>query len=275
MSRSIKKAYLRFLHSRAKRARGADYARQLTRIMQMNDRRCRCTWTGTHYTLYDEARPQRTISFRHEEQGLLAYRQGLENRAKSLSAAYLLHHVTFSNGDLILDCGANVGDFRLCLDEIDVDIRYHAFEPSPVEFRCLQKNLEGRGSAHNVGLWSADDELTFFVSSQGADSSLVEPAEFDERIKVKTERIWHYLGEPVKLLKLEAEGAEPEILEGAGERLENITYISADLGFERGLRAESTFAPVANHLFAHGFEMIAVSRPRLCALFVNASHRHA
>ena len=269
MSGSIKKAFLRLLYSRAKRARGTNYARQLTAITQKNGQRCRCTWTGHHYTLVDADRPGQTIAFRHERQGLLAYQAGLDKRAETLAAAYLLDQIPFASGDLVLDCGANVGDFRLCFDRLDVDIRYHAFEPSPVEFGCLQKNLQDRGEAHRVGLWNEDAELTFFVSSQGADSSLVEPAQFDEKVIVKAERIWPYLAEPVKLLKLEAEGAEPEILEGAGDRLENIAYIAADLGFERGVRAESTLAPVANHLFAHGFEMIAVSKPRLCALFKN------
>jgi len=269
VNKSINKAFLRFLYSRAKRARGTDYARQLTRIAQRNGQQCHCTWTGSHYTFVDEARPERIIAFRHEVQGLMAYQHGLDRRAKALAAAYQLEHVPLTAGDVVLDCGANVGDFRLCFDRETADIHYHAFEPSPVEFGCLQRNLEGYGIAHNVGLWATDDELTFFVSSQGADSSLVEPAKFDEKITVKAERIWHHLANPVKLLKLEAEGAEPEILEGAGDRLANISYIAADLGFERGVRAESTFAPVANHLFAHGFELVAVSRARLCALFKN------
>ena len=273
VNKAIKKAFLRFLVSRAKRARGTDYARLMNRITKMHGLTCHCEWTGTHYTFVDEARPERTIHFRHEVQGLLAYKDGLEKRAKTLASAYLLDHVPFAANDLILDCGANVGDFRLCFDRIGQDIRYHAFEPSPVEFGCLLKNVEGWGKAHNIGLWNSDEELTFFVSSQGADSSLVKPADYDDEINVKAERIWPRLTEPVKLLKLEAEGAEPEILEGAGQRIETIAYISADLGFERGVRSESTFAPVANHLFAHGFEMIAVSKPRLCALFRNTRHQ--
>ena len=71
------------------------------------------------------------------------------------------------------------------------------------------------------------------------------------------------------MLKLEAEGCEPEILEGLGKKLEKIEFISADLGFERGKNADSTLVPVTNYLLGRGFELVDVSHFRVCVLFRN------
>ena len=46
--------------------------------------------------------------------------------------------------------------------------------------------------------------------------------------------------EKIKLLKLQAEGAEPEVSKGSLNSLKNIKFITADLGPERGLNQEST-----------------------------------
>ena len=73
----------------------------------------------------------------------------------------------------------------------------------------------------------------------------------------------------IKLLKLEAEVAEPEILIGCGDKLKNIQYTSADLGFERGFKQESSLQDVTNILIEKGFEMISIMSPRLVCLFKN------
>ena len=122
---------------------------------------------------------------------------------------------------------------------------------------------------HNVALWKEAGEFEFFVSSQGADSSLIEPVSFDERIKVPVAKLEGYVNSKIKMLKLEAEGAEPEILEGLGEKLKFIEYISADLGYERGVACESTLVPVTNYLLERGFELVDVSHERIGALYKN------
>ena len=51
--------------------------------------------------------------------------------------------------------------------------------------------------------------------------------------------------------------------------MQNIEYISADLGFERGLKQDTTLPDVSNILIREGFEMISFNGPRLVALFKN------
>ncbi|MEL0207958.1 MAG: FkbM family methyltransferase [Gammaproteobacteria bacterium] len=80
-------------------------------------------------------------------------------------------------------------------------------------------------------------EKTFYVDSDGADSSLFMPANFENEIKINCNRLdnLQFNKTNIKLLKLEAEGAEPEIIKGAGEILKKTEFVSADLGPERGI----------------------------------------
>ncbi len=210
--------------------------------------------------------------FLNRSQALYAYRNSLAFRAEGLGIVYLLDKIRFKDGDLIVDCGANVGDLLLYFRLRRLGVRYIGFEPSPSEFRCLKLNAGGN-RVFNAGLWNAGAELKFYISSNNADSSFIEPPDYDEVRIVPTVRLDEVLSEKIKLLKLEAEGAEPEAIEGAEKLLPNVQYISADVDYERGPEQASTLAPVVNYLTARGFELIDVTYSRtvrrMVALFKN------
>lgn len=209
------------------------------------------------------------IFFKSKKQANLAYSYGLKKRAYDIGNAYFLNTITFNNNDLVIDCGANVGDLILYFNLMDIDVQYVGFEPSPSEFSCLSKNV-GIHSSYNIAFWNANTSLDFYIASSGADSSLIEPKYFDNIIKVNAVRIDSlYSNQKIKLFKLEAEGAEPEILIGAESILSNIEYISADLGFERGIDCDSTLVPVTNFLLERNFELLYLSHKRVNALFKN------
>jgi FkbM family methyltransferase len=204
----------------------------------------------------------------------LAYEWGVRERAESLADVYFLKKIDFKSGDVFYDCGANVGDLKLWFLFNNIDVTYVGFEPSPIEFDCLKDNVYP-SKVHNVGLWNEEGELKFYVSSQLADSSLIKPKEYDEVITSKVVRLETFIEGKIKCLKLEAEGAEPEILEGIGdEKFDCIEYISADLGFERGIDEASTLVPVTNYLLQKGFELIDVSHGRVCALYRNRAFEY-
>ncbi|MDA9993939.1 FkbM family methyltransferase [Burkholderiales bacterium] len=200
----------------------------------------------------------------------MAYEGGLLRRAENLAKSYFLTEIAFSKEDIFLDCGANVGDVKLWFNLKGIKIEYQAFEPSPVEFSCLKENVSP-SKTYNIGLWNKLGELKFYVSSEGADSSLIEPPTYDEIINVKVRRLEDFVNTKVKCLKLEAEGAEPEILEGLGDKIKLIEYIAADLGFERGIKAESTFIPVNNILIKNDFELVKINHRSVRALYRNKS----
>ena len=66
--------------------------------------------------------------FFFKNQGLNIYLKGLDNRKKDLQSTYLIKNLDFDDNDIIIDVGANNGDFYLCFDK---KIKYYGIEPSP------------------------------------------------------------------------------------------------------------------------------------------------
>lgn len=209
------------------------------------------------------------LRFRHEGQAYYACKRGIRRRTEILRDTYFLDRIEFSPGDLVVDCGANVGELKYCFLVAGLAVEYVGIEPAPLEFECLKENV-APSEAINAGLWHEDGELEFFLSSQMADSSLIEPASYDRVVRVPVKRLDTLLPDRrIKLLKLEAEGAEPEAIRGCEGILEHIEYVSADVGWERGAQASSTMPAVTNYLLARGFELVEVGRQRLTALYRN------
>ena len=224
-------------------------------------------WSKGFYQAIDKNDPSIQRYFRAERQGNMAYRKGFQSRVRDLSNSYFFNLIDFMDGDTVVDCGANVGDVELIFRN-KIAVNYVAFEPSPDEFACLSKNI-GQHVAENIGLWHEEGVIDFYVASQGADSSLIEPSRYEKKITVQARPLSQYISEPVKCLKLEAEGAEPEILVGLGDKVKLIEYVTVDVGFERGLKQESTLCAVSNILLKNNFKMVALGKQRLCVLYKN------
>ena len=196
---------------------------------------------------------------------------GAEYRFKySLAKAYHIEKIKFLPDDIIIDCGANHGEFYYALLSMGIsDIKYIPIEPSKREYECLITSTNPKES-YNIGLWNKNEILEFHYARHGLDSSLIVPPNSTEKVKVTVKRLDSILQYPkIKLLKLEAEGAEPEIIQGCQNILQNIEYISADLGPERGKNQESTLPQVVNYLLNNNFEILACNVDRLCVLFKN------
>ena len=215
---------------------------------------------------------KKELIFTNRKYGVDNYRDGLDKRAIEIGDAYMLNEIDFNKGDFIIDCGANVGDLLLYFDFNKICIDYVGIEPSPEEYSCLKENA----SIHKtlkIALWNEEIEKTFYIDSDGADSSLIMPANFDNKIKINCKRLdnLQFNKTHIKLLKLEAEGAEPEIIEGASEILKKTEFVSADLGPERGINSLETYGPVTDLLYKNNFSLIKINSARLSLLFKNNS----
>jgi FkbM family methyltransferase len=208
--------------------------------------------------------------FYSKHQNFYCYENGLIERGIKLGNDYLLSNINFKPSDVIVDIGANIGDLRIYFQNLEVYVEYIAVEPSPLEFSCLALNSPNC-EIYNIGLWNEEGVMNFYLSSRNADSSFIEPVDFSEVISVPVRRLDSILNKRIKLLKIEAEGAEPEVLEGCEKILSKVEFISADLGFERGINNQSTLAPVTNFLLSRGFKLIEVGYPRVVAMFKNQS----
>ena len=206
------------------------------------------------------------------KRGFEHYNNGLTYRGNEIAISYGIDKIEFNKNDMVIDCGANVGDLFLYLKDKINHSNFFAVEPSSLEFKALVHNTPNAKNL-NIALADKDGESDFFVSIRKADSSLIEPKRFTEKITVKTTTI-DYLFKNfdltnIKLLKLEAEGFEPEILEGAKNSIKYINYVAIDGGYERGIKQEETFTKLTNRLIENGFSIIFVNFKFGRALFIN------
>jgi len=165
-----------------------------------------------------------------------------------------------SEPENIIDIGANIGEFTIAAaNKFEKSIIY-AFEPDPLAFECLKfnitsSNLNSRVIALNCALSDNTGQSIFYVSSADADSSLVKPEKFTATIDISCLRgdeiMQQYNITSCLLLKMDAEGFEPEILEGFGDQIKKIDYFAIDVSPERkGIDTEKEVTLFFNNLGA-------------------------
>lgn len=198
--------------------------------------------------------------------------RGVAERRAKLQDEYLVPEGLVRKGDLVIDCGANIGEFAIICAKLGANVL--AFEPEPEEFRALQANADfyGQITPFNLALWDSAGVLPFFNKNSTGDSSLFDPGEAEGVINISTIRLDSLDAVPaaparIRLMKVEAEGGEPEVLSGCGDILDRVDYISADLGPERGTEKLTTVAEVTDLLYARGFKMLKFFEGRCTALF--------
>jgi FkbM family methyltransferase len=215
-----------------------------------------------------------TIFFYHPLRAT-RYFDGIEHRIERLLEEYCVNQIDDLHSGVFIDVGSNVGEFSLGISARYPTSKFIRFEPSYEENIASEKNLsEFEDTLIPKALWNEKTELTFYRRNEHGDSSLFTPDNEENAIKIQTttlddevEKI--YQGE-IQLLKLEAEGAEPEILLGGEKTLKRCRYVAADLGPERGVLQESTFDAATEILAKYGFSLIGKNQGgRKCYLFKN------
>lgn len=182
--------------------------------------------------------------------------------------SYLLDYIDFSNEDLVIDCGANVGELDLAFKQKKININYVGIEPEPRTFYCLNKNSNSQNL--NLCLSEKEGSVQFYIDSLGANSSMISSQTTDKSIDVPSKRLDSiFLNKKIKLLKIDAEGSEPEVLSGTLGIIKNIDYISVDCGAERGDSQETTFREVYKIMEENNFEIVDIYQQRFTVLFRN------
>lgn len=133
-------------------------------------------------------------------------------------------------GAVIVDAGANIG-----MVATDFAVRYpmtqiFAYEPNPESFRSLQRNITGNGLEDRVAAYPSAvgrgpgvlslwvDVLTILATGFSAEP----PGGSGRKVEVPMiglDQAWEQTGrKAIWLLKIDVEGAEAEILEGASSK---------------------------------------------------------
>jgi len=202
------------------------------------------------------------------------YKSGVLSGVSRLAADYHLNKIAIKTGGLLIDCGANIGELGIWAQK--QGLSYIGFEPEELEARCNDlNNFNALPKTIRKALWKTNTELEFFTKPGTADSSLFDmgTAETVERVQAvtldSTVNIAEGKYKGTVIFKLEAEGAEPEVLEGATKSLAHIDYVAVDCGCERGVEKKHTFVETNTFLQDHGYRLQDAAFRRVTALYKN------
>jgi len=189
--------------------------------------------------------------------------------------SYLLNSIDIQKDDVIVDCGANVGELFLAVKEKNFDVTYIGFEPDKETYDCLKLNVKNeKNIVHNIGLSNIEGSNNFYIDNEGGNSSFVDFGT-SHSIKVDTKTLDSFnIKENIKLFKIDAEGYEPEVLSGSKNTLKKTAFVSVDFGSERGANQNNTMVDVNNLLLQVGFELIELNDFRMIGLYKNKNYEN-
>lgn len=178
----------------------------------------------------------------------------------------------------IFDVGANRGQSINCYREKFPNCSITSFEPNPATFSLLEKTW---GDVHGVtlnpvALTSYTGNASFYATRVSEASSLLPPTEqiielssehkYDhETINVPTMTLDHYCQSNntphIDILKLDTQGAELSIMEGAVKLLQegNISVIYSEVIFAETYKGQTSLTDLMSYLEKYNYKVWDIS----------------
>jgi len=130
-------------------------------------------------------------------------------------------------GDTVADVGANIGYYTILLaDKVGKNGKVYAFEPDKINFEILIKNIKANNLenvvAVNAAVGRKIGKIKLYKSKENlGDHKLYEtlrPSDTSlDREAVQIIKLDDFVKEKVNLMKIDTQGWEPEVIEGAKE----------------------------------------------------------
>ena len=185
---------------------------------------------------------------------------------------------------VVVDVGANVGQTAHKIKTIWPNSVLHCIEPMEEQYRTLERKTRHYTDVktYNTALGSYDGPRTFYINEHqnmlsgfyelnpdSEDSiALNQPeAAHDNFLNTQTTIVdcitldnWAILNEVshIDLLKMDAQGAEPDILRGGREILKNTRVIVTELMFYDLYKKKNSFYEIESTLIPLGFELFDI-----------------
>lgn len=208
---------------------------------------------------------------------------GLKKRLDNLYDEYLINHVNFKNINRnlkILDIGANIGEFSVSMRMNFPESSIFSIEPCKPEYNCLLENSQKYDLfPFMIGISDKDEILKLVDRNSSGDSVFLRKninliiSDNEKTYDVNCINLTSFCSlnhiDHIDLLKIEAEGQEPEVLSGIDFSNIFIDYITVDVGPERGDEKSDTHNSVREILEKSNFSQIKFNKKRKIALFKN------
>jgi FkbM family methyltransferase len=170
-----------------------------------------------------------------------------------LDDEYGLTEIEFRPGDVVVDVGANIGIVALYLARKHPDIRITAIEPVPTTYRHLLENIELNKVRNimplNCAITNDGRDLRMIVNpahsggSTGYLRNIRQPGHYNLMVPSRTldSVFTEHVPDRCRLLKVDCEGAEYEILSGA-RCLDRVDHLAMEIHVNRFLTSQG-FTP--------------------------------
>jgi FkbM family methyltransferase len=178
---------------------------------------------------------------------------------------------------VVVDLGANVGDWAAAVLEIAPDARVLAVEPAPEPRRMLAARFgsDRRLSIDPRAVAGKSGTSEFLITKHSHNSSMRQPrASVDEhyggigawnvvgRLEVDTTTVDELVGEQkVSVLKIDVQGLEREVLAGAQGTLDQTGAVLLEVTFTSHYEGDATFPSLHEFMTERGFRLVGISEP--------------
>jgi len=202
---------------------------------------------------------------------LPVYRQIRAAHLHLLPSLELLHQ------GLVLDLGANVGDWSAAVLRAEPDALIVAVEPAPEPRELMKRRFGGQITIDARAISNATGHAPFHITRHSHNASLHAPRpgtdalyggsggwEVKDTLIVETTTVDTLAaGRSVAVLKIDVQGSEREVLTGAEQTLPRTQAVLLEVTFVSHYQGDATFPWLHNFLTDEGFELVGLSDPFL------------
>ncbi len=172
--------------------------------------------------------------------------------------------------DLVLDVGANEGQYGLELRSTGYTGRIISFEPASGAFAALERTSadDALWDCRRLALGAEDGQVRLNVAAASTFSSILPLPEYGESTRLassemvparRLDGLVDGLGKMDKtLLKVDVQGFELKVLAGAGDLLEKLEAVEVELSVVEMYPGQALYREILDFLEARGFLLAGV-----------------
>ena len=177
--------------------------------------------------------------------------------------------------DLVFDVGANRGQYARGLRKLGYSNEIVSFEPLSTAFRLLEQTAvhDKKWKVNNYALGNEDGSSVINVSENSFSSSILNmkelhlnaapAAKYVHQQEIQIKRLdtvfdSFYRPDSRVMMKIDTQGYEKQVIDGAGGSLKNILLLQLEMSMAELYENELLFNEMINYLDQKGFRLVSL-----------------